>query len=260
MRFAAAAVAAALTGLAGAAHAAPPAPAEWQFEFTPYLFGSSLTGTTGTSNVRAAVDMSFGDILDHLDSGFMAMFEARKGPWGFVFDGVYFKLKDEKTRSWEGPGGIGSGTGELQATMTQQIYQLAVTYRLSDAASKLDLVGAARYTQLDTDLNLTTATGPLLPGGTRSLSASKSWVDPVIGIRATTPIAERWTLVSYFDIGGFGAGSDLTYQGILGLNWQASKTFTVKGGYRYFYQDYEDDGFVWDMGAHGFYLGLGIGF
>jgi hypothetical protein len=27
-----------------------------------------------------------------------------------------------------------------------------------------------------------------------------------------------------------------------------------------FYQDYENDGFVWDMAAHGFYLGLGIGF
>jgi hypothetical protein len=27
-----------------------------------------------------------------------------------------------------------------------------------------------------------------------------------------------------------------------------------------FYQDYEDGGFVWDMAAHSFYLGLGIGF
>jgi hypothetical protein len=82
----------------------------------------------------------------------------------------------------------------------------------------------------------------------------------VIGVRATTPIAERWTLVSYFDIGGFGVGSDLTYQGVLGVNWQASRTFAVKGGYRYFYQDYDNDGFVWDMAAHGLYLGLGIGF
>lgn len=260
MRLAAAAAAVALGALAGAAHAAPPAPGEWQFELTPYLFGSSLSGTTGTSNVRANVDMSFGDILDNLDSGFMAMFEARNGKWGFVFDGVHFRLKDEKVRSWQGPGGIGSATGELQATMTEQIYQLAASYRVQDGLGKLDVVGALRYTQLDTDLDLVTTTGGLLPGNTRTLSAGKSWWDPVIGVRTVAPIAERWSLVSYADIGGFGAGSDLTYQFILGVNWQASPTFTVKGGYRYFYQDYDDDGFVWDMAAHGFYLGLGIGF
>lgn len=256
MRITTAAAAAALTGLAGMAQAAPPE--AWRFEFTPYLFGASLTGTTGTSNVRANVDMSFDDILDNLDSGFMAMFEARKGRWGFGLDGVYFKLKDETARTWQGPGGIGTATGELQATMTQQIYQLFANYRVSDGPSSMDVVGGARYTKLDADLDLVTTTGGLLPGGTRSLSGSRSWWDGVIGVRATMPLAERWSFVSYFDIGT--GGSDITYQGILGVNWQASKTLAVKGGYRYFYQDYDDDGFVWDMAAHGLYLGLGIGF
>jgi hypothetical protein len=250
VRLAAAALAAAL---AGAAQAAPAE--EWRFELTPYLFGASLTGTTGTSDVRAAVDMSFDDILDNLDSGFMAMFEARRGKWGFGLDGVYFRLKDERTRSWQGPGGIGSATGTLEATMTQQVYQLFASYRVADG---LDVIGAARYTQLDSDLTLVTTTGGLLPGNTRSLSGSKEWWDGVIGVRATMPLAERWTFVSYADIGT--GGSDITYQGILGVTWQASKTWSVKGGYRYFYQDYEDGGFVWDMAAHGLYLGLGIGF
>lgn len=31
-------------------------------------------------------------------------------------------------------------------------------------------------------------------------------------------------------------------------------------GYRYYYQDYKDNSFVWDMAAHGLYLGLGIRF
>ena len=253
MRFAATALAAAL---AGAAQAAPAE--DWRFEVTPYLFGASLTGTTGTSDVRATVDMSFDDILDNLDSGFMAMFEARRGRWGFGVDGVYFKLKDERARSWQGPGGIGSATGTLEATMTQQVVQLFAAYRIADGPSSVDVLGGARYTQLDADLDLVTTTGGLLPGNTRSLSASRDWWDAVIGVRATMPLAERWTFVSYADIGT--GGSDITYQGILGVNWQASKTWSVKGGYRYFYQDYEDGGFVWDMAAHGLYLGLGIGF
>ncbi|MDH4094181.1 MAG: hypothetical protein OEV81_05275 [Betaproteobacteria bacterium] len=256
MRLATPAAAVALAALAGTAQAAPPE--DWRFELTPYLFGASLTGTTGTSNVRANVDMSFDDILDHLDSGFMAMFEARKGKWGFGVDGVYFKLKDERTRTWQGPGGIGTATGELQATMTQQVYQLFANYRVSDGPSSLDVVGGTRYTKLDADLELVTTSGGLLPGNTRRLSGGKEWWDAVVGVRATMPLAERWTLVSYADIGT--GGSDITYQGILGVAWQASKTFAVKGGYRYFYQDYDDNGFVWDMAAHGFYLGLGIGF
>jgi len=31
-------------------------------------------------------------------------------------------------------------------------------------------------------------------------------------------------------------------------------------GYRYFYQNYQDDGVVWDMVAKGPYIGLGIAF
>lgn len=232
----------------------------WQFEFTPYLFGSSLSGTTGVNNVTADVDVSFSDILKNLDSGFMAMFEARKGPWGFGFDGVYFRLKDQKTSSWQGPGGIGSATGELDATMTEQIYGLSVGYRLMDARTKVDLLGIARYTQLDTDLNLVTTTGPLLPGGTRNLSASESWWDPVIGVRVLVPFAERWSLVGYADIGGFGVGSDITYQVIAGVNWQFPETLSLKLGYRYFYQDYQNNGFVWDMAAHGMYAGVGFRF
>lgn len=232
----------------------------WQFELTPYLFGAGLDGTTGVGGVTADIGMSFGDMLENIDSGFMAMFEARKGPWSLAADGVYFRLKDQKTGSWQGPGGIGSATGVLEASMTDQVYQLAVGYRLLDAGTKLDLVGAARYTQLDTDLNLVVTTGPVLPGGTRVLSASESWWDPVIGIRVIAPFAEHWSFVGYADMGGFGVGSDVTYQAIAGVNWQFAKSFVAKAGYRYFYQDYKDGGFVWDMAAHGLYLGLGIRF
>lgn len=256
-----AAVTIALAGLATpAVQAAGAGPDAWQFELTPYLFGAALSGTTGVGNVSSDVDANFSDLLENLDSGFMAMVEARKGPWGFGFDGVYLHLKDQKTSSWQGPAGIGSATGELEATMTEQIYQLAVSYRLVNAPTKLDLVGAARYTQLDTDLNLVVTTGPLLPGGTRSLSAQESWWDPVIGIRVIAPLSEQWSFVGYADIGGFGVGSDITYQAIAGVNWQFAPAWVAKAGYRYFYQDYEDNGFVWDIAAHGFYLGLGIRF
>ena len=232
----------------------------WQFEITPYVFGAGLRGTTGVGQVKADVDSSFGDIMKHFDSGLMAAAEARKGPWGFAFDGVYFKLKDQGTRSWEGPGAIGNATGELDATVSQLVYQLAVAYRVRDDSTKIDVFGAGRYTRLDTDLNLVTTTGPLLPGGNRSLSGSAEWWDPVIGVRVLLPFAEHWIFMGYADIGGFGVGSKVTYQAIAGVNWQFAKSFAAKFGYRYMYQDYDKNNFLWDMAAHGAYVGLGISF
>jgi opacity protein-like surface antigen len=249
-----------LAALATAARSEDAKGDAWQFEVTPYVFGAGLRGTTGVGPVTADVDSSFGDILKHFDSGLMAAAEARKGPWVFAFDGVYFRLKDQATRSWQGPG-IGSATGDLEATVSQLVYQLAVGYRVVDTSStKVDAIGAARYTRLDTDLNLVTTTGPLLPGGTRSVSGSADWWDPVVGFRVILPFAEHWSFMGYGDVGGFGVGSKITYQAIAGVNWEFAKSFTAKLGYRYMYQDYDKNNFLWKIAAHGAYIGLGIAF
>ncbi|MFC1766044.1 hypothetical protein ACFL6U_28695, partial [Planctomycetota bacterium] len=62
------------------------------------------------------------------------------------------------------------------------------------------------------------------------------------------------------DIGGFGVGSDLTYQLMAGVKWQISKVLSMKLDYRYLYQDYSKGDVVWDMAAHGPLLGLGFSF
>jgi opacity protein-like surface antigen len=239
----------------------PPSNADvWQFELTPYILGAGLNGTTGVGSVTADVNKSFGDILKNLDAGFMAMFQASKGLWMFGVDGVYFRIKNQAADSWQGPLG-NTSTGSLEATVTEQLYQLTAGYRVLDEPTKVDVLGAARYTQLDTDLNLAATTGsPLLPDGSRSISGTKNWWDPVIGARVLVPLADAWALVGYADIGGFGAGSDLTYQLLAGVNWQFSKSVAAKAGYRYLYQDYKDGSFIWDMKASGFYLGAGFKF
>jgi opacity protein-like surface antigen len=233
----------------------------WQFEVTPYFWGASLNGTLAVQDVEADLDAEFEDIFENLDSAFMGTLELRRGRWGFLLDGIYFKLADEGAQSWQGPGGIGSATGELEATSTMHVYQLALGYRVSEEVA-VDVIAGARYTQLDTELDLTVTTGGLLPGGARRVRGDEDWWDPVIGIRFLIPFGEHWTGVLYADYGGFGVGSDATYQVIAGVNWQFAKHLLLKAGYRYLYQDYEDDdeGFKWDMAAHGPYLGLGIRF
>jgi hypothetical protein len=245
---------------------APPALAEdeyidkdkWQFEITPYLFAAAMDGTATVRGISADIDMSFGDIWDRLDKAGMLYMTARKNDWVFALDAIYFKIQDEQSQSWQGPLG-NTNTARLDADMTQQVYGLSFGRRVLDQKAKLDVMGVARYTQLDTNLNLALTTGSaLLPDGSRAVSGKEDWWDAAIAARVATPIGQKWDLMAYADIGA--GGSDLTYQILAGANWQFSKTFSMKLAYRYFYQDYESNNFKWDMTTAGPVVGLGIRF
>jgi hypothetical protein len=188
-----------------------------------------MDGTVGVGGVSGNVDMGIGDVLDRLDSAFMAMVEARKGRWALLVDGGFMHLKGEGTRAWQGPGGIGTSTGELSADATEEIYNLAFGRRVVDQSdgSKADLIVGARFTRVESHLDLTVSTGGSLPGGTNSIGDEQSWWDPVIGLRLLFPLAKRWTVVGYADLGGFGVGSDITSQALVGINWEMTKRFVA---------------------------------
>ena len=230
----------------------------WQFEIAPYFFGAGMEGTVGMRGVSADVDMSFSDIWDRLDKAFMLFFTAQKGDWIFAFDGIYFKLDDEKAASWLGPLG-NTNTAQLNADVTQQAYTGYFGRRVLKRHITVDVLGLARYTSLDANLKLAVTTGSdLLPDGSRSVGREEGWWDAAIATRVVAPINNKWDFVGYADIGA--GGSDLTYQLMAGVNWQFSNTFSAKFGYRHFYQDYQKDDFQWDMTTSGVYAGLGINF
>jgi len=231
---------------------------QWQFEVTPYLLAAGLDGTIGVAGHKADVDASFSDILDDLEGGFMGIFEARKGPWHFGAEAVYMKLGSESVKKVEGPGGIVSGKGKLKADATMKIYQGSIGYRVKDDVTKVDVIGAARYTKLATAMKVNLQFDPPIFDGSRKAKGSDSWIDGVVGLRVQHPVSDEVALLGYADVGA--GGSDLTYQFLGGVNWEFKEDYVAKLGYRYLYWDYEDGGNVWDMTASGPYLGLGIRF
>jgi opacity protein-like surface antigen len=257
-RLAVVAACAALAVLASDAIASEESKQSWQFEFVPYLFAAGLNGSIGALGVTADVDVPIEKLIQHLDGVFMGIIEARRENWLIMFDAIYVRLEGETSSSWQGPLGISNATGELKTTIRQQVYQPSLGYRVFDDRTAVDIIGGVRYTQIDTEFDLGVTTGGLLPGGTHHLSVGKSWWDPVVGVRVTVPLAEKWSVMGYVDAGG--NGSDFTYQAMAGANWQFAKNFSLKAGYRYLYQDFEDNGFAWDMALHGAYFGLGIRF
>ena len=232
----------------------------WSFEFTPYLWGASMSGNVGAGALPTInVDMSFSEILDNLDAGLMGAFEARNGRWGLLFDAIYMKLAHSATASRTGAGPIGAtAAASAELEMTQTMVAAAIAYRAIEGRSPLDVIGGARYSLIEADARID---GSLFAqAGSVARSAKKSWVDPYLGVRVQHPIAERWTLVGYADVGGFGVGSDLTWQIAAGIDYEFSKTIAAKVGYRYLTVDYDNDGFRYDMANSGLYLGVGIRF
>jgi opacity protein-like surface antigen len=232
----------------------------WTFELTPYLWGSAMKGDVQSGSLpKTEVDMSFSDILDVFDFGAMGTFEARKDRWGVLVDGIYVKVSDAASARRTGPGPIGATlTADADIKLKQTILSAAATYRLVEGRSPVDLLGGLRYSRIDVDASIE---GSLF-ARTRSVqrSGDKDWVDPYVGARFQHAMSDRWTLVGYGDVGGFGVGSDLTWQASLGVNYAFTKDVSAKLGYRYLSFDYDKNNFVYDMQLQGIYLGVGIRF
>ncbi|MNG25639.1 hypothetical protein D3C84_1105210 [compost metagenome] len=67
-------------------------------------------------------------------------------------------------------------------------------------------------------------------------------------------------MVASGDVGGFGLGSDLTTQALLGLSYALSDAFDAELGFRYMKVDYDKGNLVYDMENEGPYLGMSYHF
>jgi len=59
--------------------------------------------------------------------------------------------------------------------------------------------------------------------------------------RIQYPLGDRWSLAGYADIGGFGLGSDLSWQAMAGANYAFNPDLIGKVGYRIVYNKYRKD-------------------
>jgi hypothetical protein len=232
-----------IASLALIAIASPASAAEWKHEVAPYVWGSGMDGTTTVGTVAADVDMSFGDILDNLEVGFMGAYRATRDRWSVTVDGIYMGL-----------GGHGRGPAgfvKADVDLDQTALEVDVGYEVIE---RLTVYGGLRY--VDLSVNVDTS-GPL---GSQSGDMDENWVDPVIGLYYAIPFAGQWTATFRGDIGGFGIGSDFAWQGAATLRWQFAPRWGALAAYRYIDMDYENgkgsDYFRYDMAISGPALGV----
>ena len=91
-------------------------------------------------------------------------------------------------------------------------------------------------------------------------AGSQWWVDPIVGLRGQINITRWLFLAAQGDAGGFGAGSQITWntQATVGVNF--TRNIFAELGYRYMYVDYNKNNFLYQMNSFGLFSSLGVKF
>jgi hypothetical protein len=224
---------------------------DWHFQLAPYVWLASLEGDIATLSglPKVEVDAGFDDILDHTDLAVMLAAEARYRRLGVFVDLAYMELSiDEGT-----PGPFFS---EVDLSTDTFFATIAGFYRVVDEdRGGLDLFAGARVWYIDTVLEFEPG---LLQG--RRTSDDDTWVDPVLGARASFQLFGPFFASAGGDIGGFGAASDFTWQAIGTLDLVPWDWLAIRAGYRHVDVDYDHGGFVWDVAMSGPILGATLRF
>ncbi len=228
--------------------------AGWQFEITPYGWWAGLKGSVRDDDLPddgQSIDQTWSDLFAKLERALMGTVEVRKNRWGGMFDAVDFRLR-----------GGGTVTGERGFTsltaggaLAQQFYSTAGVYRAREGKSPVDVMAGARYALVGWEVDIELSRPPLSTG-TQPLKSQKKWIDPYVGARIQQPISKRWSLTGYGDIGGFGVGSRLTMQGLATARFAFTRIFSASLAYRAISEDYDTNGFKYDMVNAGPMLGL----
>jgi hypothetical protein len=250
----------------------------WTLTVTPYGWATWLDGTETVKGRTADVQVSPTELIGDLDRvPFMGYAEARKGPFALYGDLVYASvgLDADAVRSRSVHPDIG-GTVAASAGLDyeQTILELGGAYQVVGGTTAFDVIAGARYWHQHADLKLAISAGveigdlDISRGIAIARSGGVDWVDPLVGVRVRHQLAPGQELMLRGDIGGFGAGSQFSWNVMAGYSFvlcdKDGVTYSGLLGYRLLDVDYEQGSgrtrYEYDVLQHGPLSGLTIRF
>jgi hypothetical protein len=214
-------------------------PEGWDVVVAPYLMGAAMDGATTLRGQAVDIDLSASDIFSNLQFGAMGLVVARKGNWGFGGDAIWMAL--------------GTTVRNTNVDFNQGAFAFYGLRRLGRAA---DLTLGLRVNTLQGNFEFK----PLNTG----VNQDRTWVDPVVGVILRTPGERRVHLRLYGEVGGFGAGSDISWQVFPVVGIRLGRRVSLEVGYRWLDIHYATgqgrDEFAWDVLTQGPVGGLAFRF
>jgi len=234
------AVAAAIVATTGILAPATSQAQDWSGQVTLYGWGAGVSGdfTPFTGAPTLSFDKSLSEVLEDLDAAVFVTGLARRG------DLVIFGDLTYSSSSRDGLTSLGPASGEV----TLRSLSLAAGQRFdAGGGTTVDLLGGFRAWSLD---GLVSA-----PLAGLTVAPEQSFVDPIVVLRVNAPISDTWSVIGVLDIGGFGVGSELTWQAAVTANYRATENLYLSIGYRHLYLDYRNGGTVFEGAMSGPVIG-----
>jgi len=227
-------------------------------KITPYAWLTGINGTITARGRSVSTAMSFSDLVQNSDEliPFMGAWSVGKDRFSIFGDLFYSKIgfSAEKSKQVNPVAGLelsAKGKAGLDTTLT--IAQVALAYDIiKQGGTTVGVYGGARYWSADADLTLK-ITGEvnltnlgLKRKGKYAVADSGgfNWVDPLVGFKVRQELTPKDEITLVADIGGFGVGSELSWQVFGGYshNWQISRStqMALALGYRILSVDYQE--------------------
>jgi len=200
---------------------------DWNFVVAPYLWFSGLDGQLAIGRLETDISADFSDIFSNLNMAFMLYGEVRYKKIGLAVDFLTLKMSLEGIRPIIG--------GAVEVDQNMKYLETTLLYSLiHNEKWSADLHAGIRSWWLDTKLEAER----LIADENRIVESDISWVDPIIGAKAIFLPHKKWPINARVDIGGFGAGSEFTWQFLVGGGYKFAKSWTVLLQYRFIGVDY----------------------
>lgn len=195
----------------------------WNYVIAPYVLIPSIDGDSSIGRLEG-INLEVGpdDIINHLDLGGMLQLEAHhRSGFGLI---VAYNFMDLSADA-EVPG----TPVKLESDIYQGIFEGYGVYRKDMENGTLNFLAGIRWWDIDIELQ---------SNGTALVENKPDWVDPVIGARWTPAISDKWKFILRGDIGGFGVGSDFTWNLQGGFAWEPTDSLSLVFQYRALSVDY----------------------
>jgi hypothetical protein len=214
---------------------------KWEFRVTPYLWAPQIESKVTVGGYSATVNTYFPDIWRNLQGTGMVNFEAQKGKLGFFLNPLYLKLRGdgELTRRRDASLPI-PPTRDLTLNLTLGFVEFGGFYQVGrwpldwkqgkGRSVTLDVIAGGRFWYIHMDLDTTSPINP---------TKYNNFIDPIIGARTKIDLTDKLVLNLEGDIGGFGVGSEFTWNAQGSFAYQFTPLISAFAGYRVLYVDYK---------------------
>ncbi|MET0988355.1 MAG: hypothetical protein ABW034_23385, partial [Steroidobacteraceae bacterium] len=202
----------------------------WSFEISPYLWASGIDADVKVRDREGKVDVKFDDVLDRLDKAGSLFATAQHNKFVIMTQLDYLSTDTDELDADDQPAG---GNAKFESELFMGT--LALGYRFGSWQEKrsVDVLLGARQLSFDSEMTI--------DGVGNFKAKKKDYYDPVLFVRPTFRLSDRWRFIGSFSY-GTGGDAESTWELQPMFQYLINDHVSVRFGYRRLYYDIETNG------------------